>query len=171
MASHDISVGQRQSLRGDLTKELMKRSQAHSTTYHPQTSGLVERQNRTLANMLKVYCSRHMTDWDKYLLQVVEAYNSTQHSTTGISPFMMLTGKERAMPLTFFYPENEGKKTLPQAYVKEAIRRQQESNELCRMKRYCKRNHMQSSSTCGSSRMSYLSKLQRNYSRNGEDRS
>ena len=82
---------------GDLTKELMKRShiaQAHSTTYHPQTNGLVERQNRTLVNMLRVYCSRYMTDWDKYLPQVVGAYNSTQHSTTGISPFMMLTGRE-----------------------------------------------------------------------------
>ena len=90
---------------GDLTKELMKRShiaQSHSTTYHPQTNGLVERQNRTLVNMLRVYCSRYMTDWDKYLPQVVGAYNSTQHSTTGISPFMMLTGRERAMPLTFF---------------------------------------------------------------------
>ena len=82
---------------GDLTKELMRRShiaQAHSTTYHPQTNGLVERQNRTLVNMLRVYCSRYMTDWDKYLPQVVGAYNSTQHSTTGISPFMMLTGRE-----------------------------------------------------------------------------
>ena len=75
-----------------------------------------------------------MTDWDKYLPQVVGAYNSTQHSTTGIIPFMMLTGRERerAMPLTFFYPEYEGKMTSPQAYVKEAIRRQQEINELCR---------------------------------------
>ena len=120
---------------GDLTKELMKRShiaQAHSTTYHPQTNGLVERQTRTLVNMLRVYCSRYMTDWDKYLPQVVGAYNSTQHSTTGISPFMMLTGRERAMPLTFFYPEYEGKRTSPQAYVKEAIKRQQELNELCR---------------------------------------
>ena len=36
------------------------------------------------------------------------------------------------MPLTFFYPEYEGKRTSPQAYVKEAIRRQQEINELCR---------------------------------------
>ena len=120
---------------GDLTNELMKRShiaQAHSTTYHPQTNVLVDRQNRTLVNMLRVYRSRYMTDWDKYLPQVVGAYNSTQHSTTGISPFMMLTGKERAMPLTFFYPEYEGKRTSPQAYVKEAIRRQQEINELCR---------------------------------------
>ena len=33
------------------------------------------------------------------------------------------------MPLTFFYPEYEGKRTSPQAYVKEAIRRQQEINE------------------------------------------
>ena len=113
----------------------LKRShiaQAHSTTYHPQTNGLVERQNRTLVNMLRVYCSRYMTDWDKYLPQVVGAYNSTQHSTTGISPLMMLTGRERAMPLTFFYPEYEEKKTSPQAYVKEAVKRQQELNELCR---------------------------------------
>ena len=113
----------------------MKRShiaQAHSTTYHPQSNGLVERQNRTLVNMLRVYCSRYMTDWDKYLPQVVGAYNSTQHSTTGISPFMMLTGKERAMPLTFFYPEYEGKRTSPQAYVKEASRRQQiDHQKIC----------------------------------------
>ena len=36
------------------------------------------------------------------------------------------------MPLTFFYPEYEGKKTSSQAYVKEAVRRQQELNELRR---------------------------------------
>ena len=44
---------------------------------------------------------------------------------------MMLTGRERAMPLLFFYPEYEGEKTSPQAYVKEAVKRQQEINELC----------------------------------------
>ena len=36
------------------------------------------------------------------------------------------------MSLTFFYPEYEGKKTSPQVYVKEAVRRQQELKELCR---------------------------------------
>ena len=69
---------------GELTKELMRRSQvaqAYSTTYHPQTNGLVERQNRTLASMLRVYCSRYMTDWDIYVPQVIGAYNSMQHST------------------------------------------------------------------------------------------
>ena len=114
----------------------MKRShiaQAHSVTYyHPQINGLEEEQNKSLVNVLRVYCSRYMTDWDKGLPQVVGAYNSTQHSTTGISPFMMLTGRERATPLTFLYPEYEGKKTSQQAYVKEAVKRQQELNEFCR---------------------------------------
>ena len=53
---------------GDLTRELIRRSQvaqAYSTTYHPQTNGLVERQNWTLVSMLRVDCSRYMTDWDR----------------------------------------------------------------------------------------------------------
>ena len=104
----------------ELTKELMRRS----TTYHTQTNGLVERQNRTLVSMLSMYCSRYITDWDRCLPQVMGAYNSTQHSTKGISPQMMLTGHEKSLPLTFFYPEYEGKKTTPQVYVRDVIRRQ-----------------------------------------------
>ena len=34
-------------------------------------------------------------------------YISKQHSTTWISLFMRLTGRERAMPLTFYYLEYE----------------------------------------------------------------
>ena len=54
-----------------------------------------------------------MTDWDRYLPQVMGAYNSTQHSTTGFSPHLILTGHEKSLPLTFFYPEYEGKNTSP----------------------------------------------------------
>ena len=122
---------------GDLTKELMKKSQvaqAYSTTYHPQTNGLVERQNRMLVSMLRVYCSQYMDDCDSHLPQVMGAYKSTEHSTTGISTHMMLTGHEKALPLMFFYPEYEGKKTAPQTYVRDVMRRQQELKDLCRRK-------------------------------------
>ena len=64
--------------------------------------------------MLRVYCSRYITDWDRYLTQVMGAYDSTKHSTTEFSPHMMLTGPEKYLPLTFSYLEHEGKKTLPQ---------------------------------------------------------
>ena len=60
------------------------------------------------------------------------AYNSTQHSTTGVSPHIMLTGNEKSLPLAFFYPEYEGKKTSPQVYVRDVIRHQQGLNDLCR---------------------------------------
>ena len=46
-----------------------------------------------------------MDDWNRHLPQVMGAYNSTEHSTTGISPHMMLTGQEKALPLPY-----EGKK-------------------------------------------------------------
>ena len=60
------------------------------------------------------------------------AYNSTQGSTTGVSQHMMRTGHEKYLTLTFFYPGYEGKKTSPQVYVRDVIRHQQESNDLCR---------------------------------------
>ena len=113
----------------------MKRSQvaqAHSTTYHPQKNGLAERQNRKLVSMLRIYCSRYMDDWNKHLPQVMGAYNSTEQSTTGKSPHMMLTGHEKVLPLTFFYPEYEEKRTAPQTYVRDVIRRQQDLKDLCR---------------------------------------
>ena len=45
---------------------------------------------------------------------------------------MMLTGHEKSLPLTFFYPEYEGKETFPQVYIRHVIRCQQELNNLCR---------------------------------------
>ena len=107
-------------------------AQGHSTTYHPQTNGLVERQNRTLVSMLRVFCSRYMDDWDSHLPQVVGTYNSTDQSTTVIIPHMMPTGHEKAFRLTFFYPEYEEKRTASQTYVCDVIRREQDLNDLCR---------------------------------------
>ena len=73
-----------------------------------------------------------MDDWDRYLPQVMGANNITEHSTTGISPHMMLTGHEKPPLLTFLYHEYEGKTTSPQTYVRDVIRRQQDLNDFCR---------------------------------------
>ena len=65
-----------------------------------------------------------MDDWDRHLPQVMGAFNSTEHFTTGLSP--------HKLPLTFFYLEFDGKRTAPQTNVREFIRRQQDLNDLCR---------------------------------------
>ena len=107
-------------------------TEVQSTTYHPQTNGLFKRHNRTLIMVLSVFRSWYVTDWDSYLLQLIEAYNSTQHSATGFSPHMMLTGHEKTLPLAFVYPDCMGKRTTPQVFVRDLIRCQKEVNDMCR---------------------------------------
>ena len=56
------------------------------------------------------------------------AYISSQLFTTGNCPHMMLSGNGKALPLKFFYPEYEGKRTWREDMARrDVIRRQQES--------------------------------------------
>ena len=104
-----------------------------STAGHPRTQGLVERQNRTLLTLLRVFCSRRMRDWDQCLDEVIGAYNSTRHATTGFSRYMLTRGVEKAIPLTFLYPEFAAKSfDTHEAYVDHVLARQQEIHPLVR---------------------------------------
>ena len=85
----------------------MKASQATkvtSTAGHPRTQGLLERQNCTLFTLLRVFCSRRMRGWDRHLDEVLGAYNSTRHATTGFSPYILTRGTEKAIPLRTCIP-------------------------------------------------------------------
>ena len=50
-----------------------------TTTYHPQSDGLVERLNRTLLSMLAATLQEYPGDWDKQLRLVCMAYNTSVH--------------------------------------------------------------------------------------------
>ena len=119
-----------------VSAEFMKAAQVTkvtSTAGHPRTQGLVERQNRTLLTLLRVFCSRRMRDWDQYLDEVMGAYNSTRHATTGFSPYMLTRGMEKAIPLTFLYPEFATQSfESHEAYVEHVLARQQEIHDLVR---------------------------------------
>ena len=107
--------------------------QVFSTPEHPRTNGLVERQNRTLLNLLKVFHSRHIVDWDEMLDEVTGVYNATVHASTGVTPYQILTGREKTTPLGYYFPEFLQKKfRSKQDYVNDTLRRQQEIHELVR---------------------------------------
>lgn len=69
-----------------------------STAYHPQTNGLTERFNKTLAEMLSAYTGDEQKDWDEFLPQVTFAYNTTKQATTAETPYYLVHGREAVMP-------------------------------------------------------------------------
>ena len=118
----------------EVSNEFMKASQVTkvtSTAGRSRTQGLVERQNRTSLTLLRVFCSRRMRDWDQHLDEVLGAYNSTRHATTGFS--MLTRGTEKAIPFTYLYPEF-ATQSFPthDAYVDHVLARQQEIHDLVR---------------------------------------
>ena len=68
--------------------------------FHPQSDGMVERQNRTILQMLSCYTNDCHDDWSDHLDFVMMAYRSSQHESTGCSPNRVIFGRELNLPLT-----------------------------------------------------------------------
>jgi len=69
-----------------------------SSPYHPQTNGLVERFNQTLCEKL-AKLSEETDQWDEFVDPILMAYHTTKHSATGITPFLLIYGREAVLPI------------------------------------------------------------------------
>ena len=78
---------------------LINTRRQHTTAYHPQTDGLVERFSGTLVEGLAMYVSSNQKDWDKHIPMVLFAYRVSPNATTGESPFYLLYGREPRLPI------------------------------------------------------------------------
>ena len=74
----------------------MGSQRALSTAHHPQTDGQTEALNQTLIIALRAFA--HDNDWSDKLEDFQMAYNSSVHSSTGMTPFYILNGKEMRKP-------------------------------------------------------------------------
>jgi transposase InsO family protein len=95
-----------------------------TTARRPQTDGLVERFNHTLAAMIAKFTTDHEKDWDRYLPLLLHAYRTTRQSSTGYSPFRLLYGREATLPLDVAIGPPP-----PVAMTPEMTRRQEEYDE------------------------------------------
>ena len=64
---------------------------SQTTAYHPQGDGMVERFNRSLLQLLRAYVDTK-SEWKHFPL-VLYAYRTSTHSSTGVSPFLLMYGR------------------------------------------------------------------------------
>ncbi|WVZ63458.1 hypothetical protein U9M48_013089 [Paspalum notatum var. saurae] len=71
----------------------------HSSAYHPQTSGQVERVNQILEDMLRACALTYSTKWDECLPLREFAYNNSYQKSLDMAPFEALYGRRCRTPL------------------------------------------------------------------------
>lgn len=64
-----------------------------STAYHPQSDGQTEIVNKALQQYLRCFVHHKPSTWGQYLHWAEWHYNTSVHSTTGLSPFQVVYGK------------------------------------------------------------------------------
>lgn len=72
----------------------------HRTTspYNPRANGAVERFNQTIENALAKVCNVQKDDWDNHIPLILLGYRSSKHSSTKMSPALVLLGRELTLP-------------------------------------------------------------------------
>lgn len=72
---------------------------SRTTAYHPQGNGACERFNQTLLRLLSSLSEMQQGQWPIKLPALVQAYNNTVHSTTGMTPHFLVFGRHARLPV------------------------------------------------------------------------
>lgn len=85
----------------DLMKRVCKLLQIkkyHTTAYHPESNGSLERSHRVLKEYLRNYVNKNLNNWDEFIQYGVFVYNTSPHSSTGFTPHELLFGEKANIP-------------------------------------------------------------------------
>ncbi len=114
--------------------DLMGIDKTQTTPFHPASDGLVERFNATLQKVLASTSDRCHFDWDLMIPFALMAYRATPHASTGLTPNMMVFGRELAEPvdLVIGLPQDPSPAVSPPQYVLDLRERLEQAHDIAR---------------------------------------
>jgi transposase InsO family protein len=80
------------------TCKLLGLKSSRTTSYHPNSNGVIERLHRTLHAGLSHYIIAANNNWEELVPFFIMSYRAIPHSRTGYSPFFLLHGREMSIP-------------------------------------------------------------------------
>ena len=78
---------------------LLEIKKSRTTPYHPQGNGQCERFNQTLLGLLGTLEDEKKENWRSHVAPLVHAYNCTRSEATGLSPYLLMFGREPHLPI------------------------------------------------------------------------
>jgi transposase InsO family protein len=97
-----IHTDQGRELVSDLFSEVCSSlgiAKSHTTPYHSQSDGMIERFNGTLQQMLTIFVDGNTTNWDDHLPYLMMAYRATVHESTKCTPKLIMLAREIILPI------------------------------------------------------------------------
>ncbi len=79
--------------------QMLNIKQRFHIPYRPQSSGMVERANRTIKESISKQVAQHKNQWIDALPTVLTILRATPSKATGISPFELMTGRVMKLPI------------------------------------------------------------------------
>ena len=111
--------------------ELLKINKVTTTSYHPQSNGIVERFNGVLVEMLSMFSSE--SDWDAYIPYLLSAYRSCYNSTLQETPYYMVFGRQMVLPVDAMLNVGAAYYTDRSDYADECAYRLNEAHERVKL--------------------------------------
>lgn len=133
----DLHSDQGANYRSQIFKELCRLLEIRKTrtsARNPKCNGKVERFNRTLVRMIRAYLKGQQREWDRQLGCLAAAYRATPHEGTGLTPNLLMLGREVRLPAEIMFGSgcSEGEITSYGDYVDSLRHRMQHAHDLAR---------------------------------------
>lgn len=133
----DLHSDQGANYRSNIFKELcrlLEIRKTQTTPRNPKCNGKVERFNKTLVRMIRAYLRGQQREWDRYLGCLAAAYRATPHEATGLTPNLMMFGREARLPaeVMFGSTTHEGEVASYGEYVDKLKARMQHAHDVAR---------------------------------------